>query len=91
MLLGALFIKLHCSLSDEETIMQIQENIYMQYFIGYSSFSSEAPFDSSLFTEIRKRMGIEQINAMNEKIVVLYLAKKQQLERNKSKDDTSDN
>src|ERR1017187_698861 len=90
-IMGALFIKHHCSLSDEETVLQIQENIYMQYFIGYSSFSSEGPFDSSLFTEIRKRMGIEQINAMNEKIVVLYLAKKQQHERNKSKDDTTDN
>jgi hypothetical protein len=63
----------------------------MQYFIGYSSFSSEAPFDSSLFTEIRKRMGLEQINGMNEKIVILYLAKKQQHESNKSKDDTTDN
>jgi hypothetical protein len=69
--LGALIIKHICSLSDRETIDQIQENMYMQYFIGYSSFSDEAPFDASLFVEIRNRLGINQINAMNERIIRL--------------------
>lgn len=69
--LGSLIIKHMCNLSDEETMMQIEENIYMQYFIGYQSFSCESPFDSSLFVEIRKRLGIDQINAINEKIVAL--------------------
>jgi hypothetical protein len=43
----------------------------MQYFIGYSSFSDEEPFDPSLFVDFRKRLGIEQINAINEKILGL--------------------
>jgi len=89
--IGALIIKHRCNLSDEETILQIQENIYMQYFIGYSSFSSEAPFDPSLLTEIRKRFGKEQLNAMNEKIVSLYLTKMEQQESRNSSDDSSDN
>ena len=58
-----------CDLSDREVVQQVQENIYMQYFIGYSSFSDEEPFDPSLFVEFRKRLGIEQINAINEKIL----------------------
>ena len=66
--LGAMIIKHMCDLSDRETLQQIQENMYMQYFIGYSSFSDEEPFDASLFVEFRKRLGIEQINAINEKI-----------------------
>jgi len=70
-ILGCLMIKHLCNLSDEETILLIQENVYMQYFIGYSSFSNEKPFDSSLFVEIRKRLGIDQINAINEKIFEL--------------------
>lgn len=70
-ILGALIIKHICNLSDRETIDQIQENMYMQYFIGYSSFSDEAPFDASLFVEIRNRLGIDQINAMNERIIKL--------------------
>jgi len=69
--LGGLIIKHICNLSDRETIEQIQENMYMQYFIGYSSFSDEAPFDASLFVEIRSRLGIDQINAMNERIIHL--------------------
>lgn len=67
--IGALVIKHMCDFSDRETIEAIQENIYMQYFIGYSSFSNEAPFDPSLFVDIRKRLGVEQINEINEKIL----------------------
>ena len=67
--IGSLIIKHMCDLSDREVVQQIQENIYMQYFIGYSSFSDEEPFDPSLFVEFRKRLGIEQINAINEKIL----------------------
>jgi len=67
--IGALIIKHLCNISDRETILQIQENMYMQYFIGYSSFSNEAPFDASLFVDIRKRLTLEQINEINEKIL----------------------
>lgn len=73
--IGSLVIKHICKLSDEETLLQIQENMYMQYFIGYSGFSNEAPFDSSLFVEIRKRLGPEQINTINEKIYELSINK----------------
>ena len=67
--IGAIIIKHICDLSDRETILQIQENVYMQYFIGYSSFSDEAPFDPSLFVDLRKRLGAEEVNAINEKIM----------------------
>lgn len=73
--LGAVMIKHMCNLSDEETILQIQENMYMQYFIGYSSYTSEPAFDPSLFVEIRKRLGLEQIAAINEKIYQLSVSK----------------
>jgi len=73
--LGALIIKHICNLTDRETVLQIQENMYMQYFIGYSSFSDKAPFDASLFVDIRKRLGLTQLNALNEKIVELSRVK----------------
>ena len=69
--IGAMILKHICNMSDRETVLQIQENIYMQYFIGYSSFSKEEPFYPSLFVDFRKRLGIEQINAINEKILGL--------------------
>ena len=54
-----------------ETVDQISENIYMQYFLGFTSFSNEPPFDPSLFVEFRKRVGMDQVNAINEKIAKL--------------------
>jgi hypothetical protein len=69
--LGALIIKYLCHLDDRETVEQISENLYMQYFLGYPSFTCERPFDASLFVDLRKRLGIEAINSINERIVSL--------------------
>jgi hypothetical protein len=69
--IGSIIIKHMCDLSDRETVLQIQENMYMQYFIGFSSFSDEEPFDASLFVEFRKRLGAEQLNEINERILGL--------------------
>jgi transposase, IS5 family len=69
--IGSMIIKHKCDLSDRETVQQVQENMYMQYFIGYSSFSDEEPFDASLFVDFRKRLGIDQINEINGKILGL--------------------
>jgi hypothetical protein len=70
--IGSLIIKHMCNLDDRETVAQIAENMYMQYFLGYSSFDPEPPFDASLFVEFRSRIGLEQINAINERIHALY-------------------
>ena len=69
--IGSLIIKHMCNLDDRETVDQISENIYMQYFLGYPSFTNESPFDASLFVEFRKRLGMDNLNAINEKIVAI--------------------
>jgi hypothetical protein len=69
--IGSMIIKHMMNLDDREVVDQISENIYMQYFLGYSSFSIEPPFDPSLFVEFRKKLGVDQVNAINEKIVSL--------------------
>jgi len=74
LVVGALFIKHLNNWDDRETVLQIQENMYLQYFVGYSSFTTEPVFDPSLFVEIRKRLGDEHLNGINEEIVKLYLA-----------------
>ena len=53
MALGALIIKEKLGISDRETIEQIRENPYLQYFIGQSSYSNELPFDPSLLVHFR--------------------------------------
>ncbi|SDZ00302.1 Transposase domain [Nitrosomonas halophila] len=55
--IGAVIIKHKLSVSDEETVEQIRENPYLQYFIGLKGFQSKAPFAPSLLVEVRKRMG----------------------------------
>lgn len=87
--LGALIIKHLCNLDDRETVDQISENIYMQYFLGYSSFSCERPFDASLFVDLRKRLGMKALNAINEKIVSLQ-SKKETQEETKDDSDSGD-
>lgn len=69
--LGSLIIKHLCDLSDAETVQHISENVYMQYFLGYSGFCGEPPFDPSLFVEFRKRLGKEVVNEINERIMGL--------------------
>ena len=56
-MIGAVIIKHKLCLSDEEAVQQIQENPYLQYFVGLPGYQMEAPFASSLFVEIRKRIG----------------------------------
>jgi hypothetical protein len=41
---GALFIKQRLGLGDEETVEQIRENVYIQFFLGFTGYSSKAPF-----------------------------------------------
>lgn len=67
--IGAVIIKHMLKLSDRETVQQIQENVFMQFFLGYSSFTNEAPFDASLFVDIRQRLSLEVINSINEIII----------------------
>lgn len=67
--IGAVIIKHMLKLSDRETVQQIQENVFMQYFLGYSSFTNEAPFDASLFVDIRQRLSLEVLNSINEIVI----------------------
>lgn len=68
MALGALIIKEKCGYSDRETVEQITENPYLQYFIGLKEFRDEAPFDPSLMVHFRKRFGFETMQEINEMI-----------------------
>ena len=65
---GALFIKQRFGLTDEETVEQIRENAYMQYFLGFSCYSTKAPVDPSMMVHFRKRFSQEDLNRINESI-----------------------
>ena len=65
---GALFIKQRLGLTDEETVEQIRENAYMQFFLGFASYSIKAPFDPSMMVHFRKRFSEEELSRVNELI-----------------------
>jgi IS5 family transposase len=67
--LGALIIKEKLGISDRETVEQIRENPYLQYFIGQSSYSNELAFDPSLLVHFRQRISPNLINKVNERLV----------------------
>ena len=83
--IGAVIIKHKLTLSDEETVLQIQENPYLQYFIGLSRYQEEPPFAPSLFVEIRRRMGSE-VFATFEKAILAEIERS----RKKQKSDKDD-
>lgn len=69
MALGALIIKEKLGTSDRETVEQIKENPYLQYFLGLSSYRNEAPFEASMLVHFRERIGLELINKINRQVV----------------------
>lgn len=68
MALGALIIKERCGFTDEETVEQIRENPYLQYFIGMNEFSNDAPFEASMMVYFRKRLNASTLSEVNEMI-----------------------
>jgi cell pole-organizing protein PopZ len=67
--LGSLIIKERLNTADRETVLQIAENPYLQYFLGFSEYKDEVPFDHSLMTHFRKRFDKETLAEINESIV----------------------
>jgi IS5 family transposase len=71
--LGALLVKERLGLTDRETVETIQENPYLQFFIGLEEFSQDRPFDASLMVDFRKRFGAGGMQRMAEAIALASL------------------
>lgn len=80
--LGTLIIKTKLAISDEETVNQIAENPYLQYFLGFPVFKEGLPFADSLITHFRKRFTPDILNEVNERITSIS----QKEEQNKDND-----
>ena len=66
---GALIIKEQLGISDEETVEQISENPYLQYFLGLHEFRQTALFDPSMMVYFRSRFNQEHHRRINDKII----------------------
>jgi len=67
--IGSLIIKHKLNLSDEETLLTISENPFMQFFLGLEVFHPDPLFSPTLFVEIRKRLGEKSFDEFNQAII----------------------
>ena len=85
---GAIFIKEFCHLTDEDTVQQLQENSYMQYFVGLHEFCAEPLFDPSMMVHFRKRFPVEEVAKINEYVCTGKWPEEQRnVDRNDNEDD----
>lgn len=93
--LGALLIKEHEGLTDRGTVEAIQENPYMQFFIGMEEFTEEPAFDASLMVDFRKRFGEAGLARISEAVALsqagVKSSEKAPVETTSAVDRSSDN
>jgi IS5 family transposase len=80
--LGALIIKERLGVTDAETVEQVRENPYLQYFLGLSEYSDRPPFEASMMTHFRRRLSLELVSQVNEAVVQRVLLEDQPAEEN---------
>ena len=85
---GAIFIKEYCHITGEDTVTNLQENSYMQYFVGLHEFHPEPLFDPSMMVHFRKQFPVEEVTKINEYVCTGKCPEEQRnVDRN---DDTDD-
>lgn len=85
--LGALIIQERLGTDDRETLRQILENPYLQYFLGLPEYQYRRPFHDSLMTHFRKRLGGDIIHEVNEWIALEESRKSSEVQDQESDDD----
>lgn len=88
---GSIFIKENDHLTDEGTVAAIQENPYMQYFLGLQAFQTGPLFDASMMVHFRKRFPVEEVAKINEYICTGKWPEEQRnVDRNDGEDGNQD-
>lgn len=90
MALGSLIIKEKLGLSDIETVEQIKENPYLQFFIGLETYQHAAPFDASMLTHFRKRLKHTDLAALQEELLQRHLAEERRKAEERNQNDDGD-
>ena len=92
--LGTLIIQTKLKLTDRETVNQIMENPYLQFFLGFDRYDdTRPPFDPSLIVHFRKRLTEDIMIEINERIALEAIeaeeAAKPKKKTNKKDDDST--
>lgn len=68
MAFGSLVIRQALGLTDDETLRQICENPYLQYFVGLTEFTMRPPFAASSMRAFRRRIPQEAVTQAAERL-----------------------
>ena len=91
MALGTLIIQARCGYTDRETVQQITENPYLQWFIGLKEFQLTRPITPAVLVKFRKRFKKERMDQINERIALSeHAAKTSAKEAETDKKDDND-
>jgi IS5 family transposase len=74
--LGALIIKERMQTTDRETVEQVRENPYLQYFLGFAGYIDKEPFHHTSMVHFRKRFNEKTLAQINELIIQKALQNK---------------
>jgi hypothetical protein len=88
---AALYIQNRLNFVDAEVVEQIRENPSMQYFCGFSCYTTERPFDTSLLVHFRKRITPEMMKEISEEAFGAEAKKAIEKAKNKNNDDDENN
>lgn len=91
MALGTLIIQTRCGYTDRETVQQITENPYLQWFIGLKEFQLTRPFTPVALVKFRKRFKKERMAQINERIALAEQAAKTSEKETEREDDNHHN
>ena len=69
MAIASLIIKQRYVFSDQDTVDEIRENPYLQYFLGFPAYSYAQPFDASMMTWFRERVTPEMLAEVNDCVI----------------------
>ena len=69
--IGSFIIKHKLGLTDEETLLTISENPYMQFFLGLDHYQPDPLFSPTLFVEMRKKLGDQTFDKFSTMIMGL--------------------
>lgn len=89
--LGCLLIQHILNLSDRETVEQIKENPYLQYFLGFKCYEYKEPINASTLVYFRKRISPEIINKINKKVIKEEIERQENGEKKTSENEEDKN
>lgn len=76
--LGSLIIQEISGYTDKQVIENIEENPYLQYFLGQEIYEDKAPFEASMLVHFRRRINRKIIEEINKEIVKKALEEKEE-------------